>query len=110
MTVSVNNVIARAVSGAKLCLLSSTGYNGDAGDPYASVRGAYNALMDTNGATIADVYGPIHSDATAGPAIANSGAYAANSAANWSDGVHLTAAGYQVLANYMTARMNAMRA
>lgn len=101
---------ARAISGAKLCLLSSTGYSGDATDPYPSVRGSYNSLLDTNFASMCDQYGAIHNDATAGPAIGNATAYATNSAANWSDTVHLKPAGYAFLGNYQASQMTAMRA
>lgn len=100
---------ARAVPGVKLCFGSSTSYNTDATD-YATVRGPFNALVDANSASMCDSYVPFHSDAIAGPAIGNSGAYAANAAANWSDGVHLKAAGHVYLANAQTAGMNAMRA
>jgi len=102
---------ARAISGVKLMLMSSTGYSGDATDPYATVRGAYNDLLDANFASMCDQYGPIHSDATAGPAIGNATAYTNNSATYWSgDGVHLKTAGYGVLATFGQAQMTAMRA
>ena len=101
---------AAAPASAKLGMLSSTGYLNDGTDPYASVRGAYNALLDSGAAGIVDVYSPIHSDATAGPLIGNSTAYANNSATYWSgDGIHLNAAGYNVLSGVHKACLDAMR-
>lgn len=101
----------RAVSNSKLMLMSSTGYSGDSTDPYATVRGAYNDLLDANFASMCDQYGPMHTDATAGPAIANASAFTNNSATYWSpDNVHLKQAGYGVVATFGTAQMNAMRA
>lgn len=79
------------IAGSKLCLGSSTGYGNDATDPYASKRGVYNGLLDTNviATNMADVYCAIHLDA----AIGDANSYANNSATNWSDIIHLTAAG-----------------
>lgn len=95
----------------KLGLMSSTGYLNDGTDPYASVRGAYNTLFDSEAAAHSDAQMPLHSDATAGPAIGASGAYAANSATYWSgDGIHLNDTGYGVLATAAVTCMNAMRA
>lgn len=91
--------------GIKICLGSSTGYTGDATDPYSSVRGAYNAQLDTNNASMADAYVAIHTDTNIG----SSGAYAANSATYWGgDGVHLNASGRTVLAGLMNVGADAI--
>lgn len=78
-------------SNFKLCIGSSSGYSGDAADPYSTVRGAYNALMDANviSTNMADAYVAIHADSVIG----DGNAYATNSATYWSDVVHPNAAG-----------------
>lgn len=82
---------ARAIPSARLCLGSSTGYSGD---PDAANRNVYDAYLDANGATLAQVYIAIHADSRIG----TPGAYAANSATYWNaDGVHLINAGYTAL-------------
>ncbi len=92
------STVKAAQVGLKLCLGSSTGYTGDATDPYATVRGAYNALLDANNGSMADSYVPIHND----PTIGDGNSYANNSATDWAgDGVHLNATGRAVLAGLM---------
>lgn len=90
--------LMRGFANLKLCLATSTGYTGDATDPYVAVRGAYNVLLDTNHGAMADAYVAIHADANIG----DGSSFATNSATYWiGDGVHLNAAGRIVLAGLM---------
>jgi hypothetical protein len=91
----------RALANTKLCLGSTTGYNGD---PDTTNRDVYNASLDTNFASMSDAYVAIHNNATIG----TTGAYAAGSATYWFDIVHLKDAGYAVLAPLMTTGMQAL--
>ncbi len=95
---------------SKIMVGSSTAYGSDPTDPYASVRGVYNGLLDdpTTGAlSFADAYTAIHTDSLIGNAnaVANNPTYF--SAA---DKVHLTPLGYGQLANLMGAGMAALDA
>lgn len=90
----------KAIPNTKLCLGTSTSYNGD---PDAANRDTYNALMDANHA-FCDSYVPLHNDATIGV----SGAYAAGSATYWFDGVHFKPPGYAIKAPLVAAGINAM--
>ena len=85
----------------KLCLGSSTGCSLD---PSTS-RNDYDTYLDANSASMCDSYVPIHTNSTIGIPTA----YAAGSATYWNtDGTHLRAAGYNVLAPLMTAGISAM--
>lgn len=92
----------RALASTKLALGDSTGY---VGDPDPSGRDTYNTLMAGGAASNSDAYVSISSNATIG----TTGAYASGSATYWGgDGVHLSNAGYAVLAPLMTAGIQAM--
>lgn len=94
----------KAIPNTKLCLGTSTSYNGD---PDPTNRDTYNASMDA-GHALCDAYVAIHNDTNIGITTA----YTTNGAGAglnlWFDTVHLNAAGYAILAPLMTTGMQAM--
>lgn len=94
----------RAISGVKLCLVTSTSHSGD---PDAN-RVSYNNFFDTNFASHCDAYLPIHTNSDIGLTTS----YATNGAGAglnlWSDGVHFNNAGYTVKAGLVSTAVAAM--
>lgn len=92
----------------RINLGSSTAYSLDGSDPYASVRGVFNGLMDdpTTGAiSFADAYTKIHLNQYVG----TSTSYATYSATYFeADGTHIKAPGLAEIANEYIASRAAM--
>ncbi|MFW2850472.1 SGNH/GDSL hydrolase family protein [Sphingomonas sp. TX0543] len=95
----------RAAGAAKLVLLTSTDA-ADALDVPLS-RSAYNAFFDANGPALCDAYVPLHLNAAIGTegACPNAAPYGPNF---HTDGIHLTDAGYAVLAGVVAPVMAAL--
>ncbi|QKR99428.1 SGNH/GDSL hydrolase family protein [Sphingomonas sp. CL5.1] len=95
----------RAAGVAKLVLLTST----DAADPFdlPAARAAYNGYFDVNGPDFCDAYVALHADAMIGVegACPNAAPYGPTF---HSDGIHLTDAGYAVLAGIVAPVMAAL--
>ena len=95
----------RAAGMAKLVLLTST----DAADPldFPAARAAYNAYFDANGPALCDAYVALHANAAIGVegACPNNAPYGPTF---HTDGIHLTDAGYAVLAGIVAPVMAAL--